>query len=199
MLGFNFKKAVQALVFVAEKEKPAAAINKMKAFKLLWLADRAHLRNYGRTILGDIYFALNYGPIPSNTKDLAENSSFLSDIEREYREMYLVTTDKYTYYGAKNCDMSVFSKTDIEMFEATWNVFGMKTPFELSEISHEYPEWKKHETALKSGQASRFLMDYEDFFLNTSSENESFFRESPTLLELSKEIYIETEIIKHLV
>lgn len=198
MLGFNYKKAVQALVFLAEKEKPAPAINKMKAFKLLWLADRTHLRNYGRTILGDIYFAMNFGPIPSNTKDLAENSSFLSDIEREYREMYLITKDRYEYSATRSCETSVFSKTDIMIMEQIWNLFGKKTAFQLSEISHDYPEWQKYENSLKSGQASRFQMDYEDFFINPSIEQVYTLNENAELLALTKEIYKETEILKHL-
>jgi hypothetical protein len=44
----------------------------MKAYKLLWLADRYHLRQYGRTITGDTYFALPLGLIPSDAKNILE-------------------------------------------------------------------------------------------------------------------------------
>jgi len=49
MVGFNHKKAVQTLAYFAQKE--GGVINKMKAFKLIWLSDRLHLRKYGRPIL----------------------------------------------------------------------------------------------------------------------------------------------------
>jgi len=71
MKGFNYRKAIQTLVFFAEKEN--GTINKMKAYKLIWLSDRWHLRNYGRSILNDTYFALKFGAIPSNTRANARN------------------------------------------------------------------------------------------------------------------------------
>ena len=87
MVGFNHKKAVQTLAYFAQKE--GGVINKMKAFKLIWLSDRLHLRKYGRPILNDVYFALPKGPIPSSTKDLADNSDYLADTERELKEQML--------------------------------------------------------------------------------------------------------------
>ena len=84
MVGFNYKKAVYTLAYFALKE--GGAINKMKAFKLIWLSDRLHLRKYGRPILNDVYFALPMGPIPSNTKDIADNSDFLAETEKELRD-----------------------------------------------------------------------------------------------------------------
>ena len=51
------RKIIQALTYIAYQQ-PGHKINSMKAYKLLWLADRYHLRQYGRTITGDTFFAL---------------------------------------------------------------------------------------------------------------------------------------------
>ncbi len=44
-----------------------------------------------------------------------------------------------------------------------WNHFGSFDQFKLAELSHEYPEWKKHEAALSSESSSRVKMSFSDF------------------------------------
>src|SRR5882724_2767190 len=68
--SFSHRKATQALNFFARKA--GGRINKMKALKLVYFADRYHLRKYGRPVVGDEYLAMNYGPVASGTKDLAK-------------------------------------------------------------------------------------------------------------------------------
>lgn len=199
MKGFNYRKAIQTLVFFAEKEN--GTINKMKAYKLIWLSDRWHLRNYGRPILNDTYFALKFGAIPSNTKDLAEGY-FLTQEENELRNEYVKCgdfLDKFTYTTEKNTDTTVFSQTDLEALELVYANFGHFSPFELSEISHYYPEWKKFENELILGTYSRFEMNYELFFENPIHENHAIFEQENIILELSKEIFLENKIISNLV
>lgn len=199
MKGFNYKKAIQTLVFFAEKEN--GTINKMKAYKLIWLSDRWHLRNYGRPILNDTYFALKFGAIPSNTKDLAEGY-FLTQEETELRNEYVKYgefSNKQTYTTEKNTDATVFSQTDLEALELVYACFGHFSPFELSDISHHYPEWKKFENELVLGTYSRFEMNYELFFENPINENHAIFEQEGVILELSKEIFLENKIISSLV
>lgn len=50
--SFSHRKATQALNFFARKA-PGHSINKMKALKLVYFADRYHLRKYGRPVVGD--------------------------------------------------------------------------------------------------------------------------------------------------
>ena len=57
------KKIIQALAYIAYQQADHK-INSMKAYKLLWLADRYHLRQFGRTITGDTFFALPHGVVP---------------------------------------------------------------------------------------------------------------------------------------
>ena len=66
--SFSHRKATQALNFFAQRA--GGSINKMKALKLVYFADRYHLRKYGRPVVGDEYLAMNYGPVASGTKDL---------------------------------------------------------------------------------------------------------------------------------
>lgn len=87
MNTFNYKKSVQALNYLAVLE--GGAINYMKALKLIWLSDRYHLRNHGRTITGDKYFALKNGPVASFTKDIIINKH-ITEEQSKYSSTFVV-------------------------------------------------------------------------------------------------------------
>lgn len=197
MIGFNYKKAVQTLVFFAEKE--GNIINKMKAFKLIWLSDRLHLRKYGRPILNDVYFALPKGPVPSTIKDLADNSDFLADTEKELREKYIENISRFEIKAKDKTQISVFSESDIAVMNLIYANFGTLNEFQLSDLSHQYPEWKKFENGLNIGHSSRFEMNYQDFFENNQEENHQIFEQDEEILELNKEIFLENQIIGNLI
>jgi len=157
--NFDHKKATQSLNHYALKE--GGQINKMKALKLIYLADRYHLRKYSRLITNDIYFAMNYGPVPSGVKDIAEASEFLGEKEGDYANQYLTYTPQMLR-SMNAVDDSVFSDSDIEALDFTWDKFGHLSQFDLAELTHEYPEWKRHKQALEMD--SRIQMYLEDFF-----------------------------------
>jgi uncharacterized phage-associated protein len=196
MVGFNHKKAVQTLAYFAQKE--GGVINKMKAFKLIWLSDRLHLRKYGRPILNDVYFALPKGPIPSSTKDLADNSDYLADNEKELRQQMLENAGRYTIKSKAETQKNVFSESDLEVMSLVYDSFGNLDEFTLSELSHEYPEWKKFEKSLQMGHSSRFEMNYQDFFEDNENSH-SLFKQDEELLELNKEVFLENQIISNLI
>ncbi|NJO02936.1 MAG: SocA family protein [Bacteroidia bacterium] len=196
MLGFNYKKAVQALNYFAIKE--GGGINKMKALKLIWLSDRLHLLKFGRPILNDAYYALNYGPVASNTKDLAESdNTFLAEEERKYRDCFLQSKSRADYESICEPDLKVFSKTDINVMEQVYAVFGNYDAYALSNESHKYPEWKKFEASLNSKEASRYKMNYEDFF-KRADVGHNLFNIDPDILSMTKEIFLENSVINSL-
>lgn len=67
--GFHFayKKAAQTLNYFAIKN--GGEIDKLHALKLVFFADRYHLRKYGRPITNDQYWAMRFGPVASGVKD----------------------------------------------------------------------------------------------------------------------------------
>ncbi len=196
MKGFNYRKAIQILTFFAHKE--GGVINNMKAYKLIWLSDRSHLRNFGRTILNDTYFAFKNGPVPSNTRDIIKGKG-LPDNEQQRRDIFLETVGDYDFKAKNEIDKIVFSETDLSIMENIYQNFGDKTPFQLSDISHFYPEWKKFENSLKNTNSSRFEMDYNDFFDNPTQNNHIIFTENPEILALTKDIFAENTIIENLI
>jgi uncharacterized phage-associated protein len=69
-LSIAHRKAAQALNYFARQE--GGSINKLKALKLLFFADRYHLRKFGRPVSECTYFAMAHGPVASEAKNIAE-------------------------------------------------------------------------------------------------------------------------------
>jgi hypothetical protein len=187
----NNRKIIQALNYFAQYQDDKK-INKMKAYKLLWLADRYHLRQYGRTITGDTYFALPFGLVPSDAKNILEEKETKSPISKNEMSVYLSILDKNHYKSLKETNLKVFSNTDIKVINLILETFNDKTPFELSEYSHLFPEWKRFEEKLHSkDEPNGFKVDIDDFFQNVEEES-ALFNDDKELLELTKHIYQET-------
>lgn len=160
-MSFAYRKVTQALNYFAEQN--GGRINKMKALKLLYFADRFHIRKYGRPITNDEYFAMKNGPVPSGAKDLVEGSDFRPDAEKAYAGQYLDPVDRYEYSSIAKPDFEVFSQTDVESLKYALEHFGRFDQFKLAELTHQYPEWKRHEVALNSEATSRVKMNFSDF------------------------------------
>jgi uncharacterized phage-associated protein len=194
MIGFKYKKSVQALNFFAQRE--GEKINKMKALKLLWLADRVHLWKHARPITDDTYFAMKFGPVASGSKDLIEESDFIeSQTEKDYTHKYLKRLDKLHYASTGETDNSVLSRSEFEALETTYNEFGSLTQFDLSDLSHVFPEWKKFESDIKAGGV-RFEMKFQDFFEAPLKDLNVFKRLSENA-KLAKEIFLQNASISN--
>lgn len=165
-LKFNYKKATQALNYFANMEK--GKINAMKAIKLVFFADRYHLRKFGRPITNDEYFAMKLGPVGSGVKDIAY---FVADEEeKEYSTQFIEKAEDFYFRTIAPVDKNIFSISDEEALSFAYDTFGAYDEFTLArKISHDYPEWKKHEEAIKAG-ASRVNMDYFDFLEDLPEE-----------------------------
>jgi uncharacterized phage-associated protein len=137
-------------------------MNKMKALKLLFFADRYHLRKYGRPVSECDYFAMKNGPVASEAKRVAEER--LPNKDRTYARRYVRRKDNLRYASVSDVDAAVLSKSDFEALDFAWETFGHYSEFRLAEITHHYPEWKRHAAKLRRDEARRVEMNYSDFF-----------------------------------
>lgn len=194
-LTFDFDKAIQALNYIAIKVGQDRSMNKMKAIKLLYFADRYHIRKYGRPILNDKYLAMEYGPVASTSKDIAELSVFLPQNESERAQKYIspAKDSKYYYMSVNEFDEDVFSDSEIEALNFALEKFGDKNQYSLADLSHNYPEWKKFEGDLEKGARS-VGMNYIDFFENSHLPNDMF-EETNEYVESSREAFEMFELV----
>ena len=73
--SYNKDKAIAAIVFVLREMD--GSVNLHKLSKILYFADQRHLIEFGRPIIGDNYQAMQYGPVPHATYNLAKNETFM--------------------------------------------------------------------------------------------------------------------------
>ncbi len=194
LLEFDYKKAVQAINYFAKKE--GGKIDKLKLIKLLYFADRYHIRKYGRPIINDVYLAMPLGAVGSSTKDIVDSSRFLAEEEGVYaREFFHTVGNSVT--SITDIDLDIFSKSDIEAFDFVYSVFGNYKASSLVNICHKYPEWKKFKELFDSKETTRESMNYLDFFDNPKNEIDDFLMQDDELIA-AKELFNEYyEIAKY--
>ena len=117
------QKIIQTLVYLASKQ-PDKRMNKMKAYKLMWLVDRYHLRQYGRTVTGDVYYALPHGVVPTDAKHLLEDKLTRLSSNKDMLDAYIRVDSDYVYSAIAEPDMDVFSQSDVEAMDKVLEAFG---------------------------------------------------------------------------
>ena len=189
-LEFDHKKATQTINYLTKKE--GGQIDKLKLIKLVYLADRYHLRRYGRPIVNDAYYAMPLGPVASSVKDIAEFSDYLADSERTYAAGFLGQgAVPNTVVSTSDVDTDIFSKSELEALDFAYSEFGAETPLALVNLTHRYPEWEKFKGPLEAKETTREPMSYDDFFGNPTGVARDKFALSDEMLAASKELFQE--------
>lgn len=162
--SFDFDKFLAALQFMAAKGVPE--LDKYKICKLLFLADKYHLVKYGRPIIGDRYFALPYGPVPSEVLDLLNAFSIaepnLSDTRFQAMTANLELDRKYQNPRIStkvSPAFQVLSKSDLMALDYVIANFGSKGFGELLGLTHTMYAYRAAWERKPSGP-----MQYEEFF-----------------------------------
>jgi uncharacterized phage-associated protein len=166
---FDEQKLVQAIAYFAAKG--VSDLTKMKVCKLLFFADKRHLLEHGRPIIGDHYACMEYGPVPSislNEMDFAVETD--AEVKSKHQGLFnqILQVDRsgrYPRFELKNdglLNMSVFSQSDIETLDQVLADYGHIPAGRLSELTHEEECWKAANARRPHG--SSVAMAYEDFF-----------------------------------
>ncbi len=182
------RKIIQALVYFATQQKDKT-IDNMKAYKLLWLADRWHLRQYGRTISGDVYYAMPFGVVPSDAKCILEGSKTKKTNAQEVVEEYISILAGKRYAAKKAADINVFSDSDIDAMRLIVEKYNSMSAKALSELSHKFPEWKYYEKELSAEDTKNSYKINMDLFFENEKDGKGIFVDDEELLDLSKEMY----------
>ncbi len=104
-LSLTHRKATQVLNFFARQS--GGRINKLKALKLMFFADRYHLRKFGRPVSECAYYAMTHGPVASEAKHVAEDDELLPAPVRSYARKFLDKKSNYEYTSVADVDKSV--------------------------------------------------------------------------------------------
>ena len=173
-MRFKLEKLVHALVLFSEKGVPD--LTKLKAAKLFYFADKEHLLHYGRPILGDIYFCLPYGPVPSFALNEMGDAIEKSEVDDPDRTLFLKYLDikkgfwnPYPIFRAKQKhDPDVFSQSELEVLDRVTQLYGNHSARQLVELTHSEPTWQiANQERSPDGRA---LIPYELFFVDAPED-----------------------------
>ena len=176
---FSLDKLIHALALFSTYG--VRDLTKLKAAKLLYFADKDHLLRFGRPILGDVYYCLPYGPVPSvalnemndaiNIETLDEGDDILADsicfasVLKVHKPMF----GGHPTFKAKNgFDAEVFSKSEIDCLESSVRKFGKKKAVDLVNLTHQETAWMIPNKVRKANGRER--IPYELFFHGAGPE-----------------------------
>lgn len=155
---FNERKVAQMAAYLLDRG--GNCMPHLKLMKLLYLADRKSMDEYGFPISGDRVVSMPHGPVLSMTLNLSNGDmdsspggweSLISD--REGHEISLkrdVTISRD--------DLDELSHADISVLETVWGQFGHMGKYEIRDYTHEHcPEWT-------DPNGSSFPISYEKIF-----------------------------------
>lgn len=173
---FDLDKAINALAHFAASG--VSDLTKLKAAKLLYLADQYHFHRYGRPITGDRYVAMDYGPVPEDVYQLlgrlhgpdeitdvalAKATSALEIFRGVFRQY------RYPVLRAKHRpDLDVFSDSEIDALNAVIDAYGTTAARTLVDLTHEHRAYKRANAIRATG--SSVTLPYEYFFEDAPAE-----------------------------
>lgn len=131
---YREEAAINSVLYVLEQYGGKTDMHKI--FKTLYFADQQHLSKYGRTITGDVYIAMNYGPVPSKTDDIFKAVRGDSFFQANELGRYFHFENKYMVKMDEKPDMDWLSKSDIECLDYAIGLCKDKNFNDLTSMSH---------------------------------------------------------------
>lgn len=132
---FNLQKAIEVLLYITNRVN-----NTYNALKVLYFADKSHLSKYGRLICGDVYIAMEHGPVPSNVYDIvkqARGDSFYEFDTEENIESLFEISNRYIIKSRRKANYEYLSETDIECLDEAIKNYGHLNFNDLRAQSHD--------------------------------------------------------------
>jgi uncharacterized phage-associated protein len=133
---FNPDKALESVLYIA---KNAPNPTTYWVLKILYFADKMHLKRFGRQICGDDYFALRSGPVPSQTYDMVKDAREGQSSLFSAHVLNSLRVDKHTnkMTPLRDPDTDLFSKSDLICIDQSIAENGSLSFTELRDKSHD--------------------------------------------------------------
>lgn len=189
------EKIVESLVWFAKKE--GGTINYMKALKLIFLADKLHLIQFGNTILDDEYVAMRKGPVASRAYNAIKGDSFMGRQHLVEHAQSAFSRGDVDITAKRNGNIDYFSATELGVMDCVYDRFGDLNEMELVDFVHYLPEWSKHKNELNPyGDKKSVPMPLEDFFDDSADFAGSLFQINPAQKTVAKEDFTEAQNLR---
>jgi uncharacterized phage-associated protein len=138
-LKFNAEKAVQA-AGVLLRQEPGKHMTRLRLLKLLYIADRKSLRETGRPILGSKISAMDNGPLHSDVYNLIKGEH----VQEHIWAKHFANDGPQELRIVDEPPVGLLSKPEIAMLRKVSEMHEQYNDFELSKMTHQFPEFGKH-------------------------------------------------------
>jgi len=143
-MPFNARKAAQVIAYFIAKNG-GNAIHVVKAIKLVYLADRQSITDFGFPVIDDVYVSMPHGPVNSNTyrhvnAEYDLDACGWSDFLQGKANHEIGATKKF-----ERDDLDELSEADIQALDKVWEKFGPMDTWALRNWTHNrknIPEWE---------------------------------------------------------
>lgn len=133
---FQYETTLNAILYVLQQLGGKTDMHKL--CKILYFADQRHLSKYGRSITGDTYIAMQYGPVPSNVDDILKavrGDSFFSDCVQDLTDL-ISFENRYIVNALAAPNLDELSDSDIESLSYAIDFCKDKSFGQLTELLH---------------------------------------------------------------
>jgi uncharacterized phage-associated protein len=125
----------------------------MKLIKLLYLADRAALLQWGRPITADSYVSMDRGPVLSRVLELATDGDLPG--QKSVWAHHIAEPANYSVRLQSDPGVDELSTAELNLLEEIFRQYGQMSRWELVDHTHKLPEWK-------NPQGSAIPIEYRD-------------------------------------
>jgi len=161
---FSIEKTVQTFYYL---QKFSKTDSKLELIKLLFFADRIHIRKHYSFISLDTYFAMKNGPVASNSLNvLDKNEEWLDNFSKEefeYLNNVKIEGGNKIKRIIQQVPFDLLSNNEKQSLDRSIELFSGKN---LVDISHDYPEWKRYKELFDKQLISSKPVQMQDFFCN---------------------------------
>lgn len=133
--NFNEEKTINVVLYIAEKLKRR---DFHKIFKILYFSDREFLNQYGVTITGDTYIAMDAGPVPTKTYDMfkiVRGDSYMQDTKNLGR--YFAVSNWMFILPLQKANLDNIASAEKDIVDAMISRYGDMSYDEIKEKSHD--------------------------------------------------------------
>ncbi len=147
---FSFEKFLDTLTLLAENTED---LDRLKAAKLIYFADRLHLLRYGAPIIGDSYIHLEHGPVPSLSLDyirdlINPDRNIVPNNKLDKLLKRVTVSPNYRYETIRlkgDVEINDLSESEIEVLNDVIRQYGEISGWDLRNLSHTHSTWKDTE------------------------------------------------------
>jgi hypothetical protein len=144
-------KALEVILWLADRQ---SGIDLYHLVKSTFYGDKYHVARFGRPIIGDVYRAAWWGPLPQAVYGLLRNEPMEILALGNSGPLPFKVDDAFRVYAERAPNLERLSASDIEALEHGLKEVAGKSFDELVEQTHRDPAYMR---------ANAGLMDYRDF------------------------------------